>query len=93
MNLREWVTNSPEILEAVPGFDITTGTTTKVLGLHWNLETDILQVSGCSKISACDTKRDVLQNIASVFDPLGFCIPVVLTAKLFLQQLWKKSLQ
>ena len=38
-------------------------------------------------------QREVLQRIASIFDPLGFFTPVTLKAKLFLQMLWNKNME
>ena len=35
------------------------------------------------------TKRLVLSETASIFDPLGLVGPVIVIAKLFIQQLWK----
>uniref|UniRef100_A0A914USC2 Integrase catalytic domain-containing protein n=1 Tax=Plectus sambesii TaxID=2011161 RepID=A0A914USC2_9BILA len=37
------------------------------------------------------TKRQVLQIIASIYDPLGLLAPAVLPAKRFFQELWKKE--
>lgn len=38
------------------------------------------------------TKRIILKEIASVFDPLGLFCPVVLRGKVLLQELWKKGI-
>lgn len=35
------------------------------------------------------SKRDVLKSIASIYDPCGFAVPIILPAKLFFQKLWK----
>ena len=38
------------------------------------------------------TKRAILEIVASIFDPLGFVSPFVLTAEIFLQELWRMKL-
>ena len=37
------------------------------------------------------TKRKVLSIISAIFDPLGLLGPVIITTKIFMQQLWKKK--
>jgi hypothetical protein len=38
------------------------------------------------------TKRQVLSELASIFDPLGLLGPIVVKAKMFIQQLWQQKL-
>jgi hypothetical protein len=35
------------------------------------------------------TKREVLREISSIYDPLGFLSPVVMTAKILMQDIWR----
>ena len=63
-----------------------------VLGLRWNPTIDELTIATKLSVLAHDhlvTKREVLQDLSKVFDPLGFIAPVVIRAKLLMQQLWK----
>lgn len=62
----------------------------KVLGLYWDVETDVLCVPLCVKVTE-PTRRGILSTIASVFDPLGIASPLILQAKLILQELCKMS--
>ncbi|CAJ0602620.1 unnamed protein product [Cylicocyclus nassatus] len=39
-----------------------------------------------------DTKRTVTQQLASVYDPMGLLVPLLLPAKIFMQSLWKEGL-
>ncbi|CAH2039956.1 unnamed protein product, partial [Iphiclides podalirius] len=38
------------------------------------------------------TKRKVLSDIARLYDPIGWIAPIVITAKVFIQRLWKECL-
>ncbi|CAM1294859.1 Uncharacterised protein r2_g406 [Pycnogonum litorale] len=61
------------------------------VGLTWNRDDDNLYVKNPQK-KEVHTKRGVLQIIASIFDPCGYVSPVILQAKVFLQNLWQKDL-
>ena len=39
-------------------------------------------------MEVASTKREILQRISSVFDPLGYFSPTILKAKLFMKKLW-----
>ncbi|KAL6737581.1 hypothetical protein Aduo_011210 [Ancylostoma duodenale] len=95
MNLRAYVSNSKELndfFESKESGKISQKQ--KLLGLHWNIHTDEISIplpykNPCQVKSTKWTKRKVLKETASIFDPLGLVSPVTLIAKLFLQSLWK----
>ena len=93
MNLREWSSNSNKFFQFVAEEDRASGAMCKVLGILWNCDNDTLTVPTISgaKLQKVSTKREVLQIMASVFDPLGYFSPTVLMAKLFIQELWKEK--
>ncbi|CAG2200102.1 unnamed protein product [Mytilus edulis] len=94
MNLREWVSNSQKFLECIPKEDQANREKLKVLGLTWTIKDDTLTVNSARNDNMFPvTKREVLQRVASVFDPLGFFTPVTLRTKLFLQMLWNKKME
>ncbi|XP_055603757.1 uncharacterized protein LOC129751989 [Uranotaenia lowii] len=97
--LRKYCSNSPEILSKIPPelrderttleLDSSTATV-KTLGLLWEPSSDSFKFAvPVWNSDACVTKRSVLSDIARVFDPLGLIGPVVVQAKIFLQQIWK----
>ncbi|XP_035222984.1 uncharacterized protein LOC118195770 [Stegodyphus dumicola] len=60
-----------------------------VLGLQWDRRDDSLTISVQREIVKRDlSKRRLLSLIHAVFDPLGFFVPVILPAKLILQEAW-----
>lgn len=91
MNLREWSSNSKEFLDQIP--DAAKETNVKALGLNWNLENDALRLRTKVNEKNDTTKRGILRTIAAVYDPCGFGAPILLPAKLLLQQLWKKQIK
>jgi hypothetical protein len=92
MNLREWGSNSKTLVDHIPEKDRASSGPTKVLGLKWDNEVDTLQLqaSWANQVDSC-TKREVLQAIASIYDPLGFFQPCTLKAKCFLREIWKNN--
>lgn len=66
----------------------------KTLGLLWDPERDefLFRVPEMAVTSGVPTKREVLGEIAKLFDPLGILSPIVVLAKLVMQQLWRKKL-
>lgn len=92
MNLREWCSNSNELLNHIPAEDNVGKRTTKVLGLKWDSEADTLQLNvNWSNRLNCRTKREVLKATASIYDPLGLFQPCTLRLKIFLRELWNNN--
>ena len=93
MNLREWSTNSQQVNQIIDFKDRASCDNVKVLGYTWNVENDCIGLKGPTSAleSASPTKRNVLREFASVFDPMGLVSPVVLKGKLFIQSLWDKD--
>ncbi|XP_011869280.1 PREDICTED: uncharacterized protein LOC105562806, partial [Vollenhovia emeryi] len=61
---------------------------TKILGLKWLPHEDTFAFSTrSSRKEGRLTKRLVLSEVAQIFDPLGFASPVVIKAKILLQEL------
>ena len=91
MNLRNWTSNDTSVQISV--CDRSIGEKVKVLGLSWIVKEDKLSLNQISLEPTSDmSKRQVLKQIASVYDPLGLFCPVMLQGKLFLQELWNKKL-
>jgi hypothetical protein len=70
--------------------------TKKALGIVWNTQTDSFSFPSTEKLgismkgkSQMITKRKVLQELSRLFDPLGFISPVLIKARIIMQQCWK----
>ena len=57
---------------------------TKMLGMHWNKNKDVISVSVPEKTDK--TKRGILRFLASIFDPLGIISPVMLYGKILYRE-------
>ncbi|XP_041985487.1 uncharacterized protein LOC121737823 isoform X2 [Aricia agestis] len=95
MNLRQWNSNLGEFRETIPSQFLDKETDCiKVLGLQWDLRKDQMRLRFSLEgkdLNQMNTKREVLRLIASVFDPCGFVVQLVLPAKIFLQRLWSEK--
>ncbi|XP_041858777.1 uncharacterized protein LOC121651002 [Melanotaenia boesemani] len=95
--LTQWTSNSRDVLQSIPGelrsqtlceLDLTKDKlpVDRALGLQWCTETDSFKFKLKIKEKPT-TKRGMLSIISSVYDPLGFLAPLILPAKLLLQEL------
>ncbi|UYV63047.1 hypothetical protein LAZ67_2002938 [Cordylochernes scorpioides] len=94
MDLRMWQFGPIHRIKEVysrlpPSVDIERSEEASVLGMKWNILEDTLNVTpkfGVIKNSL--SKRDLLSHTQQIFDPIGFLAPVLLPAKLLIQQAW-----
>ncbi|KMQ86872.1 hypothetical protein RF55_14028 [Lasius niger] len=99
-HLRKWASNYDELLNEIPisdRLDLTTvsfqeDASIKALGLSWNPSRDSFSFNFQLRNPMEVTKRSVLV-ISRIFDPLELIAPVVIFAKIFLQQLWIRKLE
>ncbi|XP_046801107.1 uncharacterized protein LOC124418530 [Lucilia cuprina] len=67
--------------------------TTKTLGIKWNALTDSFSYSFFPIPQSSNvTKRAILSAVAKLFDPAGWINPIVIRAKMLMQQLWLEGL-
>ncbi|XP_011858396.1 PREDICTED: uncharacterized protein LOC105555956, partial [Vollenhovia emeryi] len=94
--LHKWKANHPALLSAHEIHDkptISLGDGTKILGHLWDTQHDAFCYTvGPLERHCKPTKRQVLSSIAQIFDPLGLIGPVIVRAKIFMQQLWQLQL-
>ena len=76
----------------------------KVLGIHWNLESDDLLFDFNDIVNAVDdeslpTKRDAVSLVGRFYDPIAVMVPVVISFKILLQEIcesrvgWDETLE
>ena len=92
MNLREFVSNDLGLNAKFPLADRLDKERPKVLGIPWDLASDVIRMEfPVVEMAGKLTRRVVLKQLASNFDPLGLIVPALLAAKVFFQKLWESE--
>ena len=92
MNIREWTSNHPNIMNHPEQQGIAGKRDTHVLGLQWTTKKDQLSLEPFKQHSeAVWTKGKIFSQFATLFDPFGWTAPATLKAKLFIRDLWKEN--
>lgn len=96
-SLRKWCSNSLGVLKDLSPEQVATQSTVtfqeeesiKTLGISWEPASDTFKLEvNINDNDETLTKRRVLSQIAQLFDPLGLIAPVILQAKVLMQQIW-----
>ncbi|XP_071581890.1 uncharacterized protein [Temnothorax nylanderi] len=98
--LRKWISNNSDILKFIPldhridvhSIQIDDSTLVHALGLCWQPSTDQFHFTLNLTTPSIITKRTVLSTVAKLFDPLGLLSPIIISAKIFIQELWANGL-
>ncbi|UYV78654.1 hypothetical protein LAZ67_16002290 [Cordylochernes scorpioides] len=93
-HLRKWNSNCHEIVSHVEEMNeekkinLEKGAISKILGIVWDHVQDTFRVN-ITLPEEVVTKRDLLSNIARIFDPIGFLSPTTVALKIIMQELWR----
>ncbi|XP_033119843.1 uncharacterized protein LOC117119135 [Anneissia japonica] len=97
LRLHKIASNSPKVMQAFPTNDhagdlkdldlnIDTPPIQRSLGVYWDLKADVFTFR-IAEDRKPFTKRGVLSEINSLYDPIGFVAPVVIQGKIILRQM------
>ncbi|XP_073950871.1 uncharacterized protein [Choristoneura fumiferana] len=102
--LQKWCSNSEKFMKEISKnqkvnethtIDILNKEKVKTLGVTWSIKDDHLSLPKQNMIAEERpmnmTKRHVLSEIASLFDPMGWIAPSIVLAKIFMQKLWSSG--
>lgn len=95
-NMVQWLSSSRSVLASLEKTDLSRSLDLdadrlpieRTLGMLWDCQTDSFVFKTSTRIEV-KTKREVLQEISSIYDPLGFLLPVVMVAKILMQDIWR----
>ncbi|UYV61064.1 hypothetical protein LAZ67_1003288, partial [Cordylochernes scorpioides] len=99
--LRQWASNKPTILDTLQETDKSTFYANvdrentlgiNFLGINWNPMNDEIGLRKLEIIKNAPTKRNILSQMAKIYDPLGWFALVMLKIKLMIQTLWAAKL-
>lgn len=92
LNLRKWSSNYKKLTNDLPSelLDKEIGEieTKKILGVHWNPNSDNFKFKVNLEPTYKVTKRAIISDIARLFDPLGWISPIAIVAKMIVQEIW-----
>lgn len=95
MPLQEWVSNSKELNNEMKTNDYFIKDdkgVTKVLGIIWNYDEDILKFKPVKfENSEYLSKRILLSDVSKFYDPLGLMSPISIKGKMLIQKVWEGS--
>ncbi|XGW34218.1 hypothetical protein V3C99_018218, partial [Haemonchus contortus] len=91
MNLREYISNSYEVNSAIPKEDRLETDCLKVLGVNYDTATDTYRVRTNFRLADKLTKKDIVSQINSVYDPIGLAGPLLVQLKSLMREVFDQG--
>ncbi|KAK5986599.1 Pao retrotransposon peptidase [Trichostrongylus colubriformis] len=93
MNLRESVSDEDQVMERIAEEDRPAEENPKVLGVKWysSEDKDKLEIT-CEMVKQPKITKRTVTSIASDYDLMGWMLPLMHKAKIYLQSLWRDEL-
>lgn len=89
LELRKWATNESSVLASLPPEMLDLSPEHRFMGIMWDATDSfsypVIDLTSNDTI----TKRELLTLISKVYDPMGWMQPIIITAKLLMQETWK----
>ncbi|XP_076047322.1 uncharacterized protein LOC143028845 [Oratosquilla oratoria] len=93
LNITKFVINDVKLLESINKQDrakeakeLTSNMHSKVLGIKWDVKNDCFFFVSKGVQTQNVTRRVMLSQLASTYDPLGLILPIIIPAKILLQE-------
>lgn len=84
--------NDPRVLVGMPASHVDSADVHKFLGLLWNSKNDTLEINKFELEGVRTTKmthKSMCAEVGKLFDPIGQIQPLIVPAKILLQDLWR----
>ncbi|KAK6750546.1 hypothetical protein RB195_002489 [Necator americanus] len=93
MNLREYISNSAEVNRAIPKEDRAPTDNIKLLGVKYDTKSDefVMKVTIPQKEKL--TKRDIVSQINSIYDPVGLASPLIIKLKSLMREIYDTGIE
>ncbi|EYB96025.1 hypothetical protein Y032_0154g2997 [Ancylostoma ceylanicum] len=92
MNLREYVSNSAEVNTQIAACDKLDNGPFKLLGVSYDVNQDSFHVKTRFRNMNTITKRDIVSQINSVYDPIGLAGPLIVNLKSLMREVFDQKI-
>ncbi|XGW01565.1 hypothetical protein V3C99_014021 [Haemonchus contortus] len=93
MNLREYISNSNDVNSGIPQRDRAPGGTIKVLGVTYDTTSDEFRLHLKFPQKASLTKRDIVSQLNSIYDPVGMAGPLTIRLKHLMREIYDTDIE
>ncbi|KAK6761063.1 hypothetical protein RB195_022217 [Necator americanus] len=93
MNLREYISNSAEVNRAIPKEDRAPTDNIKLLGVKYDTKSDEFVMKVTIPQGEKLTKRDIVSQINSIYDPVGLASPLIIKLKSLMREIYDTGIE
>ncbi|KAK6761333.1 hypothetical protein RB195_022408 [Necator americanus] len=93
MNLREYISNSAEVNRAIPKEDRAPTDNIKLLGVKYDTKSDEFVRKVTIPQREKLTKRDIVSQINSIYDPVGLASPLIIKLKSLMREIYDTGIE